>query len=56
MKGSGIKWHEGRFRLDFRKNFLSVRVVLAQAAHGGGRVTIPGGVPELCSCGTEGCS
>ena len=30
---------------------------MAQAAQGGGRVTIvtvPGGVQELCRCGTEG--
>jgi len=27
---------------------------VAQAAQGGGGVTIPGGVPELCGCGTEG--
>ena len=28
---------------------------MAQAAQGGGGVTIPGGVPELCGCGTEEC-
>ena len=27
---------------------------MAQAAHICGGVTIPGGVPELCGCGTEG--
>ena len=27
---------------------------MAQAAQGGGAVTIPGGVPEPCGCGTEG--
>ena len=27
---------------------------VAQAAQGGGEVTIPGGVPEPCGCGTEG--
>ena len=27
---------------------------LAQAAQGGDGVTIPGGVQELCGCGTEG--
>ena len=26
---------------------------VAQAAQGGGAVTIPGGVPEPCGCGTE---
>ena len=28
---------------------------MAQATQGGGAVTIPGGVPELCGCGDEGC-
>ena len=28
---------------------------LARDARGGGRVIIPGGVQELCRCGTEGC-
>jgi len=28
---------------------------VAQAAQGGGAVTVPGGVPEPCGCGTEGC-
>ena len=27
---------------------------MAQAAQGGGGVTIPGGVEEMCGCGTEG--
>ena len=35
------------------KNSQSVEV-LGQAAQGGGDVTIPGGVPELWGCGTEG--
>ena len=26
---------------------------VAQAAQEGGGVTVPGGVPELCGCGTE---
>ena len=26
---------------------------LEQAAQGDGGITIPGGVPELCGCGTE---
>ena len=29
---------------------------LEQAAKEGDAVTIPGGVPELCRCGTEGLS
>ena len=28
---------------------------LEQAAQGGSGVTIPGGVQEMCRCGTEGC-
>ena len=27
---------------------------MAQAAQGGGGVTVPGGVPELCGYGNEG--
>jgi len=27
---------------------------VAQAAQGGGAVTVPGGVEEPCGCGTEG--
>ena len=28
--------------------------ILGQAAQGDGGVTVPGGVQELCGCGTEG--
>ena len=34
-----------------RKKFFSERV--AQAAQGGGAVTVPGGVPEPCGCDTD---
>ena len=36
-----------------RKNFFLERE-LAQAAQGGGEVTVPGGVHEPWGCGTEG--
>ena len=31
----------------------SLGAAVAQAAQGGGGVTVPGGVPEPCECGTE---
>jgi len=46
--GRGVQvGYEERFLL--RKSGAAV----AQAAQGGGAVTIPGGVPEPCGCGTE---
>ena len=42
--------------MDIRKNVLISKsgAAVAQAAQGGGAVTITGGVEEQCGCGTEG--
>jgi len=37
-----------------RKTFQKERCCSGTAAQGGGGVTVPGGVQELCRCGTEG--
>ena len=46
----------GGFTSDQEKRLRKSSNALAQAAQGGGGVTIPGGVPEPWRCGTEGCS
>jgi len=57
MRGNGLKLCQGKFTLNIRKNFFLDKSgeALAQAAQGGGGVTVPGGVQEMCVCGTEGC-
>lgn len=49
---------QGRFRLDVRKRVFSVRVfffqALEQAAKGGGGVTGPEHVQNLCRCSAWG--
>jgi len=49
VPGEAQVGHQETFIL--RKSSAAV----AQAAQGGGAVTVPGGVPEPCGCGTEGC-
>jgi len=41
--------------LDNRKSFSKSGWALAQAAQGGGGVTVPGSVQEPQRCSTEGC-
>jgi len=46
----------GEVLVGYRERFLLGRSgeAVAQAAHKGGGVTVPGGVQEPCGCGTEG--
>ena len=52
-----LKLHHRRVRLDIRKHFFFGRVALRWHSCPGvvDGVPIPGGVPELRRCGTEGC-
>ena len=44
------------FQVVYWEEFLLRKsgAAVAQAAQGRGGVTVPGGVPEPCGCGTEG--
>jgi len=42
-----------RFRVQHSFWMIKTGAAVAQAAQGGGGVTVPGGVPEPCGCGTE---
>ena len=58
-RGSGPKLHQGRFRLDIGKNFLTGRAVrhwtrLPREEVESPSVLIPGGVQKPCRCGTSG--
>jgi len=46
----------GDVQVGYEEKFLLRKsgAAVSQAAQGGGGVTVPGGVPELCGCGTEG--
>ena len=49
MSGNELKLHQGRFGLDIRKNLLLERVI----RYWNRLDTVPGGVQEMCTCGTE---
>jgi len=53
---NGLRLHQGRFRLEIRKNFF-IEIVfqaLEHAAQGSGGVPIPGGVQKTWRGGTSG--
>ena len=55
IRDDGLKLCLGKFRLDIRKNFpRKSGEAVAQAAQGGGGVTVPDSAHEPWKCGTEG--
>ena len=55
MRENGLVFCQERFRLAVRNNSFSQRVVRQRhSCPGSGAVTVPGGVPRLWGCGTEG--
>jgi len=56
MRGNRLKLHQGGSGWLLGKYLLRKGGdAVAQAAQGGGGVTIPGGVQGPCGCDTEGC-
>jgi len=53
-RGNGLQLHQGKFRLDIRKNFCKGGQALEQAAQVGGGVPIPRGVQKTCRYGSSG--
>ena len=53
-RGNGLKLHQGRFRLDIRKNLLKEWSGIAIGCQRGGWVTISGGIQKTCRCVTSG--
>ena len=55
-RGNDITLHQWEIQIQYQETFTHKKSgkTLAQAAQGGGGVTVPGDVQETCGCGTEG--